>query len=225
DKIAISFEESVFKSEKVILTGNPIRREIIEKSLVTNVSHSTVKQKLPRVLIMGGNQGSHVINLAVEKCLNQLLKMAVVIHQTGDSKYRDFERLKELGKSEEKYIIRKWIGEEYGEILQKADLVISRAGINTLTELSLLGKPVLLIPIPNAEQNKNAKYFEDLGLAKKLPQSRLSPEALLENITTMLKDLDSLKEKAKEVKKVIITDGAKRLALETILLGNGSFKN
>ena len=221
DKIAISFEKSNFKGEKVILTGLPIRRIIGEIS--QNVSRK--RSGLPTILVMGGNQGSHVINLAVEKCLDRILKIAVVYHQTGDSKYRDFERLEELGKSGslgvlgEKYIVKKWIGQEYGTILWKVDLVVSRAGINTLTELAFLGKPVLLIPIPSSEQNRNAKFFEELGLARILPQSKLSVEALLKNIVSMLKDLDYLKEKGKEAKKIFIPDAAKRLALETMLLG------
>lgn len=218
DKIAISFDGSATPSEKVVLTGNPIRRVVSEAP--QNVSRK--RSGLPTILVMGGNQGSHVINLAVEKCLDRLLDRALVYHQTGDSKYRDFERLEEfgnLGILGERYTVKKWIGKEYGEILQEADLVVSRAGINTLTELALLGKPTLLIPIPNSEQNQNAKYFEGLGLARILSQSKLSAETLLENIGIMLKNLDHLKIKAKEAKRVIIPDGARRLALETVLLG------
>ena len=233
DKIAVSFSNGAFTGKKVVLTGNPLRKEIIEKSLDANINHLAPPakplatrgqggRKPATVLVMGGNQGSHIINLTVEKCLVQLLKMAVVFHQTGDSKYRDFDRLEKLeglGSLGEKYMVKKWIGEEYAKILQKADLVISRAGINTLTELAFFGKPTLLIPIPNSEQNENAKFFEDLGMARILPQSKLSPWALLENVSFMLKRLDSLKKKAGETKKVVIPDAAKRLALETVLLG------
>lgn len=221
DKIAISFVGSAFKGEKVILTGLPIRRDIIGTSRGASLIH----RRLPIILVMGGNQGSHIINLALEGCLKELLKMAVVYHQTGDSRYRDFERLEGLGKLgglgilRERYTVKKWIGEEYGEVLQEADLVVSRAGINTLTELALSKKPALLIPIPNKEQSKNARYFEGLGLARILPQSKLSAEALLENIDTMLKSLDHLREKARKAQTVIIPDAAKRLALETVLLG------
>lgn len=218
DKIAISFQDNDLKDEKIILTGNPIRRGIIETS--KNISRK--RAGLPTILVMGGNQGSHVINLAVEKCLDQLLKLAMVYHQTGDSKYKDYERLEgwgRSGKSGGEYQVKKWIGKEYGQVLQKADLVISRSGINTLTELAFAEKPALLIPIPNKEQSKNAKYFEELGLARVLLQSKLSPEVLLENINGMLKVLNSLKEKAQAAKRVIVPDAAKRLALETILLG------
>lgn len=213
DKIAASFEENILKSEKVILTGLPIRQSIVE------ISNSKLKRNpgLPTVLVVGGNQGSHAINLAVEGCLKELTKKIVVYHQTGDSKYKDFERLSRF--ENDNYKVFKFINDDWGKVLEKCDLVVSRAGINTLTELSLLGKPALLIPIPNNEQNKNAKYFEMLGLVRVLPQSKLSAETLLKNIGTMLKSLDRFKEKAKETKKTIVPDAAKRLALETMLLG------
>ncbi|MBI2196542.1 UDP-N-acetylglucosamine--N-acetylmuramyl-(pentapeptide) pyrophosphoryl-undecaprenol N-acetylglucosamine transferase [Candidatus Daviesbacteria bacterium] len=223
DKIAVSFKNSDFKGDGVILTGNPIRSEILEKRKGVKLKHpeGVGPGKLPVVLIMGGNQGSHVINLAVEQCLEKLLKVAEVVHQTGDSKYKDYERLEELGRLGvlgKRYGVKKWIGENYGDALQEADLVVSRAGINTLTELALLGKPALLVPISNSEQNKNARYFESLGLAKILPQSKLSAEALFENIVVMLKNLDKLKQNAKEAEKIIVPYAAKRLALETMLL-------
>ncbi len=223
DKIAVSFK-GTFTGEKVTLTGNPVRRSIIGLSRGVSLTHPRGglgrHRRLQTVLIMGGNQGSHVINLAVEQCLEELLKMAEVFHQTGDSRFKDYERLvrsERFGESG-KYQVKKWIGKEYPEILQQADLVVSRAGINTLSELALLGKPTLLIPIPNREQNKNARYFEELGLTKTLPQSRLSGETLMENIKQMLKNLSLLKARAKEAKGVTIPDAPKRLALETILL-------
>ena len=209
DKIAVSFPS---QNPKAILTGNPLRRQILD----------SVKLYHPRgvnILITGGNQGSHVINLAVEQSLDKLIKIASIIHVTGDNKFGDFERLER--RQSEKYIVKKWIGEDWGLILKKVDLVVSRAGINTLTELAYLGIPVLVIPIPylyQDEQNKNAKFFENLGLVKILPQSKLSAGTLYKNINDCLKDLDSLKRQAKNAKKVIIPDAAKRLALETVFL-------
>lgn len=211
EKIALSFPDTTGE-EKVILTGNPIRQII--KNTQTKKSRG-----LPVILITGGNQGSHAINLAVEESLGQLIKITSVVHVTGDNKYKDFERLK--SRQTNNYQVKKWIDKEWGEVLSKADLVISRAGINTLSELAYLEKPALVVPIPylyGDEQNKNAKFFAKLGLAKILPQSQLSGDNLLKNITSMLKDLPNLKEKAKDAKKVIIPDAAKRLALETVLL-------
>ncbi len=219
DKIAVSFNtKNSFNPEKVILTGNPIRKEIlnVRKSLGVKLVHPP--GGLPTILITGGNQGSHVINLAVEESLEKLTKIAYVIHQTGDSRFKDFERLEK--RTSERYEVKKWI-DDMGEIMKKVDLVVSRAGINTLSELAYLGIPALVIPVPylyKNEQNENAKYFEKLGSVKILPQNKLNGENLLNNIKSMLKNIDSLKKDAKKAKAVIIPDAAKRLALETTLL-------
>lgn len=233
DKIAISFKiNHSFDRSKVVLTGNPLRREILEIYQGVNVSHPgggidrhsrifevARKEKLPVILVTGGNQGSHVINLAIEGCLEKLLKIACVIHQTGDSKFKDFERFSKV--QSKRYLISKYFFDEMPYLLRNVDLVVSRAGINTLTELAYFGTPTLVIPIPylyKDEQTKNAKFFEELGLVEVLPQSKLSGNYLLENIKDMLKELDQHKKGARKAKEVIIPDAAKSLALETILL-------
>lgn len=173
------------------------------------------------ILVTGGNQGSHIINKAVEEILSKLLKKAYVIHQTGDSKFRDFERLEE--KQNGRYLVKKFIDQEMGVVLSSVDLVISRGGINTLTELAHLEKPALVIPVPylyQDEQSRNAKYFADLGLVKILPQANLNGKTLMETVTQMLKDLDRFKKKANDAKEVIIPDAAKRLTLEILTATN-----
>lgn len=228
DKIATSFSDNKqFDTTKIILTGNPIREEVLNpdtKNLTDQykkIFNNSQKENMPVILITGGNQGSHVINLKVEECLNDLTKIAFIIHQTGDSKFHDFERLKL--KENNHYIAEKFIDKEMGAILSKIDLVVSRAGINILTELAYLGKPTLVIPVPylyQDEQNKNAKYFEKLGLVKILPQSKLTSQSLLKDLKEMIRNLSSLTALAKNAKSVVIPDSAKRLSLEVSLLLN-----
>ena len=217
DKIAVSFPvDNNFPKEKVILTGNPLRKEILEIRL----QPSRLPHKLPTILVTGGNQGSHIINLAMENCLDKLIKVAKVIHQTGDSKLEDFERLEV--RQNESYQIFKWIP-DMGKVLKNVDLIIGRAGINILIEAAYLGIPVLAIPIPylyGDEQNKNANFFEKLRLVRILPQSKLSGKTLLANIKSCLNDLNHFHQDAKNAKSVIIPDAAKKLALETIDLGD-----
>lgn len=228
DKIALSFERRT-KNEKTIFTGNPLREEILNpvKNLTPDfikIFNLSKKLGLPVVLFMGGNQGSHILNKTVEQSLDKLLKITCVIHITGDNKYNDFGRLGESGRLEkfwERYLVKKWIGEEFGKIVSKVDLVVCRAGINTLTELAYFGKNALVIPIPylyKDEQNENARVFQDLGLVRVLPQSKLSSVNLLDYIKDMLDNLDDLKKKAQGAKKIVIKDAAKTLALETLLL-------
>lgn len=225
DKIAISFKtNNSFNKQKTILTGNPIREEVLSPSRklpqeFKKIFDTAKNSRLPLILIMGGNQGSHIINTVVEECLNKLKKISYVIHAAGDNKFNDFERLK--SQENDRYLIRKWIGKEYGYILSKVDLVVCRAGINTLTEIAYMGKPALVIPIPylyQDEQNKNAKFFEEWGLVRILSQSKLTSQTLLAKLKQMLNALKQFKQKAKKAKSVIIPDAAKRLALETTLL-------
>lgn len=226
DKIALSFDVKNKQNEKEIFTGNPIRNEIINpvKKLPNDfvkIFEYSKKEKLPVILIMGGNQGSHIINKTVESCLNKLLKIASIIHVTGDNKFNDFDRLNSL-RIEGRYLAKRWIGEEIGAVLLKIDLAVCRAGVNTLTDLSYLGIPTLVIPLEfhYQDQFKTAKYFEQIRVVKILSQTYLSGSSLLENIKSMLKNLNELKQKARDSKKNIIPDAAKRLALETLLLIN-----
>ncbi len=224
DKICLSFD-SPKKNGRTIITGNPLRKEIINPiknipSEFNQIFECAKKKNLPTVLVLGGNQGSHSINVVIEQCLNKLSKLACVIHQTGDSAFGDFERLKLL--ENENYLVKKWIGDEIGGILSKVDFVISRAGANTLNELAFFGKPALIIPFEplyQDEQVKNAKYFEKLGSVKILPQSKLSAQTLVENIRSSVKNLGSLTSQAENAKKIVISDATKRLALEVVLLG------
>lgn len=235
DKIAVSFEtDKLFKDKKTVLTGNPIRDEVLHPGVKLPSEYQDIftvsrKEKLPLILIMGGNQGSHTINIALERILNQLKKISCLIHVTGESKYYDFERLIKL--QDERYLVKKWIGKEYGAILKKVDLIICRAGINTLTEIAYMDKPALVIPIPylyQDEQNKNAKYFANLGLARILPQTKLSGKSLLRHIQDCFNDLNLSRVKSRDQwsknmqrgERLNIPDAAKNLALETILLSH-----
>lgn len=231
-KIAISFSEhKLSKSNKSVLTGNPLRAEIINppldgpSPLYQKFITEAKSKHLPLVFITGGNQGSHIINEKVAQILPQLTKIAYIIHQTGDSKYKDFEKLiiqKETLASSDHYMVSKWIdGRDLGGIMSGTDVVVSRAGMNTLLELAYYQIPTLLIPLPYLsfdEQNINAHFFKSLGLAQILPQKELTSEVLISEIEKMLANLPNLKKEAQGASKIIIADAAKRLALETVIL-------
>lgn len=224
DKAALSFGQNTSLDDKSILVGNPLRKEILSPVRMKSSEYIKIfgyskKNNLPVILIMGGNQGSHIINKTIEESSKKLLSMAAIIHITGDNKYEDFQRITKL--QNERYLVKRWIGLEIGAILQRIDLCICRAGVNTLNELALFGKPALVIPFEPLyldEQNKNARYFQKLGLVKILSQSRLDGKSLLLDLKFMLKNLVTLTKAAKEAKKIIIKDAASRLALETMLL-------
>mgnify|MGYP001606462518 CR=1 FL=1 len=140
--------------------------------------------------------------------LNQLLNKYTIIHQTGSSlKFKDFEKMVILkqGLNNDKrnrYIVTKYfLPEEIGEILKASRLVVSRAGINTVSELIVLEKPSLLIPLPNSqkdEQMKNAKFLKNLGLGEIKEQKDLTPQIFLLTINQMMQNIDKYKLSSKQ---------------------------
>ena len=214
-RICISWESSAkkFSRKKIVLTGNPIRKEIIQAS-----SSKSEINEIPIIYITGGSLGSHSINVLVEKSLDELLKNFRIIHQTGDARqYGDFERLEEVRKGLENkgnYLLKKFLNaKETAQVLQSADLVVSRAGMNTVTELLYLNKPCFLIPLPlGREQKLNALFVKNAGLAEIANQDDLSPTIFTGIIESMIKNIDKYK-----VKESLIIEDAKRRIAEVVL--------
>lgn len=212
-KICISFQssEKFFPKEKTVLTGNPIRPQIL------NLKDKKNKNAIPVIYITGGSTGSHAINELVGKSLEKLLENYNVFHQTGNSKiYNDFEKLTVIKNNLEKnksknYSLTKFLSPESSSLmLEKADLVIGRSGINTITELIYLKKPAILIPLPFSqrnEQKKNAEYMKSLGLAEVLEQNLITPDLFILTILAMFKNIDKYKLR----KKIIFTNSADKI--------------
>lgn len=200
DKICISFPSTSGKlpKEKVVLTGNPIRESVIKPKNKLNFNI-----KKPLIFVTGGNQGSHFINNLIYESLTELLTKFSIIHQTGDShEYRDFDKLEILKQGlnldkKDKYVVSKFFSpNEISGIINESDIVISRAGINTISELIFLKKPAILIPLPNSQKNEqlsNAKFFEELGLGKTFEQSYFKSNNLENVISDMFKNIKNYK--------------------------------
>lgn len=203
-KICVSWSSSkkYFPKDKVILTGNPIRKfpAFLPPS---GKQFSIFNNKLPTIYVTGGSSGSHYINVLIEKIVKKLLKTYNVIHQIGDAhEYRDFDRLKQLKESfpkelRENYILEKFIDpSQVGDLLRLSSLVVSRSGMNTVTELIYFEKPSIFIPFPfsqNNEQLKNAGFLEKIGLSVVLRQSDANPKKLLQTINFMFRRIDNYK--------------------------------
>ena len=199
-KVCISWKssENYFPKQKTILTGIPLREEIIDIKKIQKE-----KNNIPIIYVTGGSSGSHVINSLVEKSLDKLLKNYVIIHQTGDSqKHKDYEKLEkkisELDKSvSQNYVLKKFFSSmEAARVLYNCDLVVGRAGINTTAELIYLQKPALLIPIPFTQKNeqfKNAEFLKGLGLGLVLEQNLLTEELFISTINSMINNISIYK--------------------------------
>ncbi len=207
-KICISWETSkkYFPKNKVVLTGNPVRKFPIFNPPAGKefcISESIFNNKLPTIYVTGGSSGSHSINVLIERIVRELLGICNIIHQTGDAhEYHDFDRLEGIRQSlpeklRDNYILKKFIDpSEVGELINLSSLIISRSGMNTITELLYFEKPALLIPFPfsqNNEQLKNAKFLENIGLGKVLQQKDLDSRKLFQVIEHMLRNRDNYK--------------------------------
>lgn len=230
-KVAVSFESSYsFSKDKIVVTGNPVRKELLHPARKASapfqklIDHAQQQHK-PLLLVTGGNQGAHLINEAVFNALPKLVKKFTIIHQTGESKFADFEKAQKLQaqlKQEMNYYPTKWINAaDMGVVIRQADLSVSRAGMNTLLELALVGLPVLCVPLPfvqKDEQRKNAEYFAKAGLAKVLLQEDLSGHSLETCLVKMLDNLPDLRREASGAKELVVTNGEKRLVQEILIL-------
>lgn len=193
-KVLVSRENSTkfFNKHKVTLVGNPTNRIVLENSNLKR--NSRVKS----ILITGGSRGSTWINDAIRPILPKLLERYFVIHQTGDADINNFLDIK----SERYYSFGQTDPANMAEVKAKADIVISRAGANVVADLIVLKKPTILIPIPwsyNDEQNENAKYMENLGLARILPQKELTPQRLFAEIEILTDEYPAILKKTEDV--------------------------
>lgn len=221
-RVFVSWEESVrnFPKGKTVLTGNPIRKAVFE----SRTRRFRFRNGRPTVYVTGGNQGAHVINEAVRLALSQFLERYNLIHQTGSSQaYQDYQKLTLLKnqlppKLRKSYLVQEYFGEdEIGAVLDSADAVVGRSGANTVAELSALGKPAVLIPIPwssHNEQFRNAEILAGAGAALILPQDSLSSANLLEALETVLGDYKKFRRAAGAARKTVRLDAAERIAEE-----------
>lgn len=214
-KVFTSFPQSkqFFPQGKVVQTGNPVRKTILNAADVP----FKIPKKRPVIYITGGSLGSHSINQHIETILPHLKKEYFVIHQTGDTKtYNDYERLAKH--TDEYYMIRKHVdAKELAYIYQESDLVICRAGANTIFELIAVRKPAIFIPLPwsgHDEQRKQAKLLKDMGVAQVFEQSRPSLE-LLEDIKEMITNIKSYSDFSK-LKELVTADASRRIYEEIL---------
>ena len=178
-------------------------------------------RKRPLIYITGGSGGAHVINVLIEAVLEKLLKKFILVHQTGNAKeFRDFDRLEKkrqtLAKNlQERYVITKFVDpSQVISILEKADLVISRSGMNTMTELLALGKPCLLVPLPYGQRNEqmtNDLFVQKIGIGKIARQEDLTGEKLFALLVDMIENIATYKKAGGLAKGLIIKDSAQKI--------------
>ncbi|MFH1146042.1 MAG: glycosyltransferase [bacterium] len=209
--ITVAFEESkMFFGGNALVIGNPVRKEaekyIGYDSRVAKQSFGFDPDK-PLLLVLGGGTGAESLNKLVTSCLGELLSFSQVFHCTGKGKM--------IGEERKGYkAVGFLIGEEMFMAMATADLVVSRAGLSTLTELACLKKAVIVVPIPNSQQEENAKYIVDRQAGVMLDETKfvMMARELLENIEKRNRLGENLHRLFKEGARERLTDVIEELA-------------
>ena len=200
--IAVSSEDSAkyfTNNKKILISGYPTRPELAKWDKSTARKQFNLQETIPVLLIFGGSKGARSINQAVLDLLPSLLKIAQVIHISGELDWPVVDtKRQELSTQENlRYHAFPYLHEEMGAALASADLVVSRAGASTLGEFPIHGLAAILVPYPYAwrYQNVNAKYLANRGAAVILEDSKLGQQ-LFSTIKQLLEDpsrLDSMR--------------------------------
>lgn len=191
-KVCCNFPETIeyLPKEKAVLTGSPIRQELLSGnagsafSLCRFSDHSK-----PVILIVGGSSGSRAINTAIRNLLPELVKNYNIIHLCGKG------NLDETLNVVSGYAQFEYANQELADMFALADLVISRAGANAICELLALRKPNILIPLSAAasrgDQILNANSFRSQGFSYVLEEEELTNTTLLEAIEHVFRKKDT----------------------------------
>lgn len=210
-RVFVSFEESRqhFPGGTLYLTGNPVRQELLEQEKVPKKREDRFT-----ILVVGGSLGARAINRAFVAALQILKgkgKDPLVIHQSGETDYahvvEEYEQRGLEGK------VTPFI-EDMAKAYHRADVVVSRAGATTVSELAALGKPAILVPYPfaaNRHQETNALMLVKVGGAEMILEQDLSGESLAELLMKFMDERSVLKEMGKRAERVGRPDAAKRI--------------
>jgi UDP-N-acetylglucosamine--N-acetylmuramyl-(pentapeptide) pyrophosphoryl-undecaprenol N-acetylglucosamine transferase len=189
---AVTYESTkAFFGGKAFVSGNPVRAEFVSGVQASPEGSGHAQSSGVGVLICGGSQGAHAINVAMVEAASRLATLGVplrITHQTGE---RDVEMVRRgyaaAGLQVEVEPFLYDMGRRFGQ----ADLVVCRAGATTLAELTAAGKPSILIPLPTAtddHQRKNGEALASAGAAEVLLQSEATGTVLAERIASMALD-------------------------------------
>lgn len=219
DTVLVGFEDALRRlpnAKKIVVTGTPtkIKKVNLSKSQKEKMINELMLDKeLPIVLVFGGSQGAKSINSSlIDIIKNKTNSNYQIIWASGPKQYDVIkENLKELKIDIDKINNVKILPYIYNmeEMMNLADIIISRSGAMTITEIAITGKPAIFIPFPFATENHqeyNARVLVNQGAAKIILDKDLNESVLSSTLNEMLKDKNKLAEMSKNASKVAISD-------------------
>ncbi len=225
DTILVGFKEAksrIIKAKNVVVTGNPTK---IQDLKLDNIQKNKIKKEMglkenkPMVLVFGGSQGAKAINDAITELINKKLNNDYQIIWAPGNLQFDIVKRNIKSKLEGVKIVPYIYNME--EIMNACDLIISRSGAMTITEVSTVGKPAIFIPLPGVSQNHqeyNAKVLENVNAAKIILNKDLTAELLNNTIRDIIIDTNKAKEMGKNAKKVAISNVEDKIYEEILKL-------
>jgi len=178
---------------KIFFSGNPVREEIFNNQLSKKDFYEKygLNKKKKVIFVFGGSQGAGAINKLIDQLISRIVKKYILIHSTGREHENYFkEGFFDLNEKDRKdYLVFGYIGNEMPEFLNNADLIISRAGANSVAEIIAAEKPSIIIPLSSAagdHQKKNAEYLERKKVAAVLEEKNLTPDKLWKEIDFLI---------------------------------------
>lgn len=219
NKICVAYEnlERFFPKEKMILTGNPVRQDLIdiESKREEAIQYFNLDANKKTLLVLGGSLGARRVNQLIEKELDNFLSQDVqVIWQCGKLYFEDYKKYNANNVQVLAFIDRMDL------VYAAADIVISRAGASSVSELCIVGKPVIFIPSPNVaedHQTKNAKSIVDKKGALMLKESELDSQFSLV-FEALLKDQGKQDQLSKNIKHLALPNATKEIVEEIVKL-------
>lgn len=222
-KICVAYEgmERFFPADKIIMTGNPVRQNVLDSPLSVGDARKAfgLEPEKKTILIVGGSLGARTMNESIQQHLDLVKDSGLqFIWQTGkyyNAKIMEFMKGKELPNLK----ILDFVS-DMGAAYKAADLVISRAGASSISEFQLIGKPVILVPSPNVaedHQRKNAMALVNRHAALYVEDAE-APDKLLKLAIETVNNDDELKALGENVKKMGLKNAADVIADEVLKL-------
>jgi UDP-N-acetylglucosamine--N-acetylmuramyl-(pentapeptide) pyrophosphoryl-undecaprenol N-acetylglucosamine transferase len=216
-KICVAYEkmDKFFPLEKIMLTGNPIRKDILDFENKSEEGQELfeIDESKPTILVIGGSLGALTINNAIAENIQKFKDMGInLIWQTGISyQHKAQEFINDINvKGINAYTFIKEMDKAYAA----ADVIISRAGAIAISELCCIGKPIILVPSPNVAENHQYKNAQSLvnKNASLIVEDAKASRKLVDTLKELLKNEGLKVSLSSNIKKIAVTDAADRIA-------------
>lgn len=211
-KVSVTFEETArdFPAKKTVVVGSMVRKSLRQGEKATALKRYGFDEAKPTILVIGGGTGAASVNEMFAIIADELTAHANVLHLVGRGKM-----LSSL-EGKKNYAALEFLNEGMADAYAAADVVVSRAGLGTISELAALGKPSVVIPIHDAFQEANAKLLEDKQAAHVLWY--VTPQILAQAILHLLENTEQRDTYAKNIRALFALNADERIVHDALAL-------